>query len=153
MQASLEQYSSLLPAANEDACLRHQPIRDETPIWGGRGGPRSFFLIPWLFYWLVRSPCKNLKSYDNPLNPKFQNHTTTFEMFTWQQFSIITGQCTHLAPTNSSQRQRMHFALTNLFYPEYFSTTSYYLSCINLNLVNMLYAIPNLSLSLITAFK
>ena len=65
-QAGLEQYSSLLPSANEDACLHHQPIRDKTPIWGGRGGPRVFFLIALLFYWLVRSPCKNSKSYDNP---------------------------------------------------------------------------------------
>ncbi len=34
--------------------------------WGGRGGTRIFFLIAMLFYWLVRSPCKNLKSYDTP---------------------------------------------------------------------------------------
>ena len=30
----------------------------------GGGGVSIFFLIGILFYWLVRSPCKNLKSYD-----------------------------------------------------------------------------------------
>ena len=34
--------------------------------FGGGGGPWTFLLIALLFYWLVRSPCKNLKSYDNP---------------------------------------------------------------------------------------
>ena len=53
--------------------------------------------------------------------PKFQNPKTTFQMFTWQQFSNLTGQCTNLAPTNSSQRQRTHSALTNLFFPDYYS--------------------------------
>ena len=53
--------------------------------------------------------------------PKFQNPKTTFQMFTWQQFSNLTGQCTNLAPTNSSQMQRTHSALTNLFYPDYYS--------------------------------
>ena len=43
----------------------HQPIRAETPIWRGREGPQILFSIALCFYWLVRSPCKNLKSYDN----------------------------------------------------------------------------------------
>ena len=33
---------------------------------GGKGGPRIFFLIGILIFMLLRSPCKNLKPYDNP---------------------------------------------------------------------------------------
>ena len=33
---------------------------------GGRGGPRISFLIGFLLVLGFRSPCKNLKSYDNP---------------------------------------------------------------------------------------
>ena len=33
---------------------------------GGRGVPRLFFLIGILIFLLLRTPCKNLKPYDNP---------------------------------------------------------------------------------------
>merc|ERR1711940_440403 len=35
--------------------------------WGCRGGPPNIFFIGFLIFLLVRSPCKNLKSYDTPL--------------------------------------------------------------------------------------
>ena len=41
---------------------------------GGRGGPRLFFLIGILIFLLVRSPCKNLKPYDNPFWGFEQRH-------------------------------------------------------------------------------
>ena len=36
-------------------------------ILGGRGGPRIYFFIGILLFLLLRSPCKNLKPYDNSL--------------------------------------------------------------------------------------
>merc|ERR1712074_51322 len=35
-------------------------------IWGARGGPRNLIFIGILLFLLLRNPCKNLKSYDNP---------------------------------------------------------------------------------------
>jgi hypothetical protein len=45
--------------------LAHFPVK--IGLFGGEGGvPKFFFLIGILIFMLLRSPCKELKTYDNP---------------------------------------------------------------------------------------
>ena len=42
------------------------PLSPPGLFWGGRGGPQNDFFIGILLFLLLRSPCKNVKPYDNP---------------------------------------------------------------------------------------
>ena len=60
----LRPYFSLLPAANEKACLQVLSKSETSVIVQGGGGEFYFFLR--IFIIFFRGPCENLKPYNNP---------------------------------------------------------------------------------------
>ena len=78
-------------------------------FWGGRGGPRICFLIGFLLFLGFKSPCKNLKSYDNPFWVKKQGGWEEEEGGQEENNSKKSG---HLVCA-ISQGQRTHSTWTN----------------------------------------
>ena len=78
---------------------------------GGRGGPR-FFFIGILIFMLLRSPCKNLKTYDNPKNLRRPKIVAYLSLLCWSH-ALRSDQLPKIIAYLILLRwSRMHFART-----------------------------------------
>ena len=74
-------------------------------IQGARGGPQNLIFIGILLFLLLRNPCKNLKSYDNPFWGKSNK--------AWKSAVILPEECGYIAG-----RVRLYCRKSAVIFPE-----------------------------------
>ena len=105
-------------------------------LGGGRGGPRNLIFIGILLFLLLRSPCKNLKSYDTPFRG-FNNGSKNM----WKKLPKIVA--TFVCASSHGQHTHSARPIFVILRLEYFFSSSCYPSqllclCLLLILIELL---------------